>query len=225
MDPATTVPADLSVEELAEHDRVVAALTQATRELAEAQALTEVDLTEAAAVTAAIEALTARLRVTARGGPLGAELGPDGRTVRNHGNTVTGLRNPIAVFRPEDRRVDEDRHVHADVDLGALYEGPPGLVHGGVSALLLDQLLGEAAAVGGGPGMTGRLTLHYRRPTPLGQLHLEGWLTSTEGRKSVVRGEIRTPDGEVTVEAEGLFILPRWAQDHAAWKGRQQSFE
>ena len=41
----------------------------------------------------------------------------------------------------------------------------------------------------------------------------------------MVRGEIRTPDGEVTVEAEGLFVLPSWAQDHAAWKGRQQSFE
>ncbi|QIK68189.1 PaaI family thioesterase [Nocardioides sp. HDW12B] len=225
MDPATPTPAHLSAEELAEHDRVVAALTGATRELAEAQALTEVDLDEAAAVTQEIEALTARLRASARGGPLGAELGPDGTTIRNHGNTVTGLRNPIAVFTAEHRRVDEEKHVHVDVDLGALYEGPPGLVHGGVSALLLDQLLGESAAVGGGPGMTARLTLHYRRPTPLGPLHLEGWLESSEGRKSVVRGEIRDPDGRVTVEAEGLFVLPSWAAEHPAWKGRQQSFE
>lgn len=35
MDPATPVSGELSVEELAEHDRGVAALTQATRELAE----------------------------------------------------------------------------------------------------------------------------------------------------------------------------------------------
>ena len=42
----------------------------------------------------------------------------------------------------------------------------PGLVHGGVSALILDQLLGEAAGAGGKPGMTGTLTLRYRRAHP-----------------------------------------------------------
>ena len=33
--------------------------------------------------------------------------------------------------------------------LSALYEGPPGKVHGGVLALVLDQIFGEAAAAGG----------------------------------------------------------------------------
>jgi acyl-coenzyme A thioesterase PaaI-like protein len=225
MDAAFYTATTLTAEEAAEHDRVFGSLTAATRDLAEAQALTEVDHAEAEAVTAEIRALTARLRARARAGSLGAELGPDGRTVRNHGNTVTGLRNPMAVVRPECRRVDADKHVHLEVELGALCEGPPGLVHGGVSALLLDQLLGEAAAVGGGPGMTGRLSVQYRRPTPLGRLVLEGWLESADGRKSVVRGQIRTVDGEVTVEAEGLFVLPQWALDHPAWKARNRNFE
>jgi hypothetical protein len=41
-------------------------------------------------------------------------------------------------------------------------------VHGGVSAMILDQMLGEAAGAGGKPGMTGTLTLRYRQATPLG---------------------------------------------------------
>jgi acyl-coenzyme A thioesterase PaaI-like protein len=224
MDAAFYTRTTLSPEEAAERDRVLGALTDATRQLADAQLRTQVDLDEAARVTDEIRVLTDRLLAKAKEGPLGTELGPGENEVRNHGNTVMGLRNPFACVRRSDRTVTEDKHVHYDIELNGLYEGPPGLVHGGVSALILDQLLGEAAAVGGGPGMTGRLTVHYRRPTPLGKLTLEGWIDSREGRKSVLRGHIKDPDGIVTVEAEGLFILPRWASEHPEWKG-DRTFE
>ena len=225
MDAAFYTRTTLTAEEAVEHDRVLGALTEATRALADAQLRTEVDLDEAEKVTSEIEALTERLLRRAKDGALGTELGPGATEVRNHGNAVTGLRNPFASIDVHRKWVDEKRHVHASMRLGALYEGPPGLVHGGVSALILDQMLGEAAAVGGGPGMTGRLTVHYRRPTPLGQLSTEGWLESTTGRKSIARGVIRDASGEVTVEAEGLFILPRWATEHPEWTSREKSFE
>lgn len=225
MEAAFYTPTQLTEEQAREHDRVLGALADATRVLADAQLRTEVDLAEAEAVTADLCALTRRLEERSRPGSLGAEIGPDGHSVRNHGNPVTGLRNPFACVNQGNRRVDEGRHVHFDVELGALHEGPPGLVHGGVSALVLDQVLGEAAAVGGGPGMTGRLTLRYRRPTPLGPLSMEGWLVSTDGRKSEIRAQIRDPEGNVTVEADALFILPKWATDHPAWRARNRNFE
>jgi acyl-coenzyme A thioesterase PaaI-like protein len=225
MDAAFYSRTELTVEEAVESDRVLGALTEATRRLADAQLRTEVGLDEAAAVTAGIEALTERLLVAARKGALGTELGPREGEFRNHGNAVGGLRNAFAVLRPEERVVTDDLHVQYSTYLGAGYEGPPGLVHGGVSALLLDQLLGETAAVGGGPGMTGRLTVHYRRPTPLGELHLEGWVASREGRKTFVLGHLKDPQGTVTVEAEGLFILPSWASEHPGWESRAQTFE
>jgi hypothetical protein len=64
--------------------------------------------------------------------------------------------------------------------------------------------------------MTGRLALDYRRPTPLGTLRGEAWVERVEGYKTVVRGHLADPEGHVTVEAEGLFILPRWARTAAA---------
>ena len=225
MDAAFYSRTTLTPEEAAEHDRVLGALTRATRELADAQLRTQVDLDEAVKVTAEIEVLTARLLERARRGPLGTELGPGDKEVRNHGNAVMGLRNPFASIDVARKWIDQDKHVHAELHLGALYEGPPGLVHGGVSALILDQMLGEAAAVGGGPGMTGRLTLHYRRPTPLGPLATEAWLESTTGRKTIAKGQVRDAEGNVTVEAEGLFILPRWATEHPEWTSREKSFE
>jgi acyl-coenzyme A thioesterase PaaI-like protein len=213
----------MSADEAAEHDRVFGDLTRRTRALMEAQLLTEVDPDEAVAVAEQIDALTARLKAAARPGPHGVEVGPEGR-VRNNGNAVVGLRNPIAP--PVHVERSTDGRAWASFHLGALYEGPPGLVHGGVTALLLDQLCGEAAAAGGSPGMTAQLDLSYRRPTPLGDLSCEAWIDSVDGHKTTVKGHIRDAEGNPTVEAEGLFILPRWARDAMAEsRERPSSFE
>jgi acyl-coenzyme A thioesterase PaaI-like protein len=200
----------MTPEQAARYDEVFGALARSTRELLEAQLLTEVDLDVAREVAAEIDALTARLRKQARTEPIGIEVGADGRT-RAHGNAVIGLRNPVAP--PLHVQRTPDGKAWSTFHLGPQYEGPPGLVHGGVSALLLDQLCGEAAAAGGSPGMTGRLTLHYRRPTPLGELSGEAWIDHVEGYKTTVKGHLKDVEGNPTVEAEGLFILPRWARE------------
>lgn len=65
----------------------------------------------------------------------------------------------------------EDGRCWTEFTLGPVYEGPPGLVHGGICALLLDQLLGEAATSQlSKPKFTGTITLRYLRGgTPLGR--------------------------------------------------------
>ncbi len=91
------------------------------------------------------------------------------------------------------------------------YEGPPSCVHGGVIAATFDEILGAANMVAGNPGMTGTLTVRYRKPTPLRtELRLEARFLEREGRK------IRTwaamyHDDVLTAEADGLFIevVPR----------------
>ena len=131
--------------------------------------------------------------------------------VRGYGNAVVGLRNPIA---PPLRIVQDkvEGSASSEFELSPLFEGPPGKVHGGVAALVLDQVFGEAAAAGGSPGMTGTLTLRYRKPTALGKASAKAWVDQRNGIKTVVKGWLKDADGEVTVEAEGLFILPRWAR-------------
>ena len=126
------------------------------------------------------------------------------------GNAVIGIRNPIA----------PPLQIHHDVDgtsvcgfhLGAAYEGPPGHVHGGVAALVLDHLLGEAASDGINRRLTGTISFRYLRATPLGDLHAEAVITRTEGVKTYAVGHLADADG-ITVEAEGVFIQPRWARD------------
>ncbi|MDY7102015.1 MAG: PaaI family thioesterase [Actinomycetota bacterium] len=96
--------------------------------------------------------------------------------------------------------------VTGTVVFGDPYEGPPGHVHGGFVAAALDEVLGMAQGLSGRPGMTARLDVSYRRPTPLHrELELGARIVSVRGRKITVEGEVRH-DGEVTAEATGLFI-------------------
>src|SRR5690606_20320693 len=89
------------------------------------------------------------------------------------------------------------------------YEGPPTYVHGGVSAMVLDQALGMAAVINGTPGMTATLDMRYRRPTPLGvALSVEDKANRVECRKVYASETIRGPDGRGTVQASAMFIMP-----------------
>jgi acyl-coenzyme A thioesterase PaaI-like protein len=209
---------ELSAEEISRQERLYGPLAQAVRELVDATIRTRVDDDEIRAVRGEIEAATARLRQSQLEGSFGVPFNAD-LTTRPWGNSVVGLRNPIAPPLVVERA--PDGRAWADFHLGAAYEGPPGLVHGGVSALVLDQILGEAAAAKEAPGMTGTLTVRYRRPTPLGDLHAEARVERVAGYKTFVSGSIGDAEG-VTVEAEGVFVLPRWARDLAP---RQDRFE
>jgi len=86
------------------------------------------------------------------------------------------------------------------------FEGPPTCVHGGVIAMVFDEMLGAANILAGNPGMTGTLTIRYRKPTPLRTpLRLEARFVSREGRKILTTGAIYHGD-VLTAEADGIFI-------------------
>jgi acyl-coenzyme A thioesterase PaaI-like protein len=208
---------DLTDEELEAENVVFGALANAVRRLNEASLRTTVDRETVDDVRRQVEELTGRLEKSMIPGSFGVAISRSGR-VRGYGNAVVGLRNPLAV----PLQIVQDKvagRASAEFELNALYEGPPGQVHGGVLALVLDQIFGEAAAAGGTPGMTGTLTLRYRLNTPLGPCSAEAWVDRRDGVKTIVKGELRRADGTVTVTAEGIFILPRWAREEQARHG------
>ena len=86
-------------------------------------------------------------------------------------------------------------------------------MHGGICALVLDQLLGEVASAGlTKPHFTGTITVRYLRGTPLGRVRAEAWVDRTDGVKTFARGTLADAEG-VTVEADGIFIRPQWARE------------
>ncbi len=208
---------DMTDEEFAAEQAVYGGLTAALRRLGEASLRTTVGHETVVEATRQVEELTALLEAEMIPANFGVVVTTSGH-VRGYGNAVVGMRNPIA----PPLKIVQDRvkgGASSEFFLNALYEGPPGKVHGGVLALVLDQIFGEAAAAGGTPGMTGTLTLRYRKPTSLGACSAEAWVDSAAGIKTIVKGWLKDADGEVTVEAEGLFILPRWAREQLAASG------
>jgi hypothetical protein len=116
---------------------------------------------------------------------------------------VVGPLNPIAP--PLTFTFDGERLSGAGT-LASPYTGPPGAVHGGVIALVLDELLGAVNACLGLGAFTGTLTIRYERLTPIeAEIAFESWVERTEGRKVFTRGTI-SAGGEVTARAEGVFI-------------------
>ncbi|MFC9790684.1 PaaI family thioesterase [Rhodococcus sp. NPDC127528] len=194
---------DIDTTELNRRRALYGPLTESVRELVDATIRTEVDDAVIREVHAAVTAATAKLRAKQIDGGFGMRFTADGESIA-WGNAGIGLRNAIA---PPLVIESDDSGLHwTEVTLGAAYEGPPGLVHGGVCALVLDHLLGTTAS-SVEPRFTGTLTLRYRRGTPLGPLRAEARIDRNEGRKTVVLGTL-SDEGGVTVEAEGIFIGP-----------------
>lgn len=192
-------------------------LGDALRELIEASVTTTAATDDVAAAAELVRAATARIN----GNPRPASQLPrldDPSEGRRVFNPVTGIANPMAP--PLVVRADGDGVV-AEATLGLAYEGPPSFVHGGMSALFMDQMLGSAAGAAGLWGMTAHLELDYRGPLPLETpLVLRARVESHEGRKAFITGTIARaaePD-TVLVEARGLFVMPR-PEKQAAYFG------
>jgi acyl-coenzyme A thioesterase PaaI-like protein len=93
--------------------------------------------------------------------------------------------------------------------LGLAFEGPPMFAHGGVSAMLLDQILGHTVTASGHPGMTVRLDTSYRAPVPLlTPLRLTAEVRDIDGRRVTATGAITTEaePGTILVSATGTFV-------------------
>jgi acyl-coenzyme A thioesterase PaaI-like protein len=203
------------------------ALAASVRELIDATVRSEVDADELNAVRDVVDEAVRRLRVKQLPGSFGNRYGMSG-ALRAWGNAVRGLRNAIAP--PLDIVWLGDGTVVGTATLGAAYEGPPTFAHGGVAGLLLDQVMGEAAHAAERPGMTARLTLNYRTPTPLGQpLRVEAKAQPPvpgEEHKTVVLGTLYAIEDDgtarVCVEADGIFILPRQVRERIAHETAQE---
>ena len=205
---------ELSLAEREERRVAVGALGTALRGLVDAAVRTEVSLEELRSAAAVAEELTARLRADSRGLTEIARV-DDPEIGERWYSPVYGPGNPISP--PIVATHSEDGRAEGRVTLGKPHEGPPGLVHGGVVATLLDHMLARAVRAGGRGGLTATLTVTYRRPVRLGvPLLVTAETIETGGRRTTARARMVADDdrGTTLAEAEGVFVALR--QERAA---------
>jgi acyl-coenzyme A thioesterase PaaI-like protein len=170
--------------------------------------LMDMDAPEADLLGAAerAEAFAAALEATRRGHQHWG-YGESSTTGSSHAmmdrSPLIGLGNPVAP--PLVFEFDGDM-VIGHGRFGMQYEGPPGNVHGGFVAAAFDEVLGAAQSLTGKPGMTGTLTVKYRKPTPLYKdLRFVAKVDRVEGRKIFASATLHHEE-TLCAEADGIFI-------------------
>ncbi len=116
----------------------------------------------------------------------------------------TGHRFRIRYYRDK-----QDDRLLGKIVFGPGAQGPPGHVHGGAMAAILDEAMGGVAWQAGHPVVAANLDITFHRMLPLATACVvETEIVSVEGRKIGTRGVLRNREG-TTVFSEGtaLFIV------------------
>ena len=182
-------------------------LASATRALNEKLVSTDIDPELAAALTEKIEDLTEELSQAqqvsglvdmARRGQRGTIDDVMGELV-----SVGGRSHPCS---PELRWQEAPNQIMGTVRFSQAFEGPPGHVHGGWVAGVLDHLMGMTHVRTGYPGMTGGLSVRYLKPTPLNQvIEVSAQATELDDKRTEVKAEMRFGE-TTTATAEAIFV-------------------
>ena len=182
-------------------------LASATRALNEKLVSTDIDPELAAALTEKIEGLAAELsqaqQVTglvdmAKRGQRGTIDDVMGELV-----SVGGRSHPCS---PELSWQEASNRITGTVKFSQAFEGPPGHVHGGWVAGVLDHLMGMTHVRTGHPGMTGGLSVRYLKPTPLNQrIGVSAQATELDDKRTEVKAEMRFGE-TTTAKAEAIFV-------------------
>lgn len=120
---------------------------------------------------------------------------------------VCGKANPIGL--KVDFSCDEVGFARARLKLSELFEGYPGVIHGGIISTLLDEVMAKAVIHSGKIAFTARLTVSFRKVlAPEGIVHLEGQILCAKTRTIHTRAKLFDADA-IYAEAEAVFIVAK----------------
>ena len=138
-------------------------------------------------------------------------------TLRAHtgnGCFACGLANPIGLH--VDGFVQQGGDVMARFPARADLQGVIGVLHGGIAATALDEILVWAGIIQEKVlTVTAKLDLRYRLPvTNLdGPVELRARVDERRGRRLNISGELDAGDGKVSVSASGLYLVSHTVAD------------
>lgn len=94
--------------------------------------------------------------------------------------------------------------VYSDYSVSEMYQGYPGMVHGGVVAAMLDEVVARVSMIGDHHHfmMSVKMEVKYRHPIPTETpLTIVGKIVRMRGRLGKATGEILLPNGKVAAES------------------------
>lgn len=101
----------------------------------------------------------------------------------------------------------EAKRIRGQFTLGPRYQGGGGMAHGGIIALLLDEVMGKVCKFSEVRAVTAEMEVKYLKPVPVdAEIVVEGWQEEAKGRNLFLAAEIRNADGGVLARGRGRFV-------------------
>ncbi|MFZ0739843.1 MAG: PaaI family thioesterase [Candidatus Acidiferrales bacterium] len=102
---------------------------------------------------------------------------------------------------------DAARRIRGSFRLGPEYQGGGGILHGGITAVLLDEAMGKVCRFRDARAVTAELTVEYLKPIQIGQeIFVEAFEVEAKGRSLFHQGEIRNSGGDLLARGRGRFV-------------------
>jgi len=103
---------------------------------------------------------------------------------------------------------EETKRVTGSFVLGARYGGGAGFAHGGIIAVLLDEVMGKISKLSEERAVTAELNVEYRKPVPVDmEIVVSGWQEEEKGRNRFRVGEIHDAAGNLLARGRGRFVV------------------
>jgi uncharacterized protein (TIGR00369 family) len=108
---------------------------------------------------------------------------------------------------------DTARKIIGRFRLGAEYQGAFGIIHGGVIAVVLDEVMGKVCRFRGVRAVTAEMNIEYLKPVWVdADLIVEGYEKEMAGRNLHLIGEIKDASGKLLARSRGRFVILGQAQ-------------
>ncbi len=88
------------------------------------------------------------------------------------------------------------------------YQGYPGILHGGITSTVLDEIMSQCMHSQGLAGLTARLEIRYRHSIPINQpVTFQAKIIKRKGSLVDLEAKAILEDGQVAAEATGRFMI------------------
>jgi uncharacterized protein (TIGR00369 family) len=100
--------------------------------------------------------------------------------------------------------------LQAEHTVPEVFQGAPGMVHGGIVAALLDEACGQVARLVVTPGVTSRLEVRYLAPVPVEEpLRISAQVVGSSDRRVEAEASMQDGSGLVLAHAQADIVQVR----------------
>lgn len=117
-----------------------------------------------------------------------------------------GKNNPIGLKL--DFKIGKDKTIFSEFTPQKIHQGYTNITHGGIMALVLDEIMGNLPWKLGKPSVAAELAIKLKRPSPVGKkLFLSAKIENELGHVIQISSAAKNEKGEIMAAGWGKYVV------------------